>query len=193
MSDSADRLYERVLVVRCQTGDQAALSELIARYSPRVRFFLKKMAGEAAADDLLQDVWIDVFGKIARLREPAAFSAWVYRIARDKAYAQFSGRRTVFVPINEDVAGEVSVADDEWSAEDVARVRVALDELAAEHREVLLLRFVEDMSYDQIGDVIERPVGTVRSRIHYAKCALREVMGKRSTERMNDHAGKRSR
>jgi RNA polymerase sigma-70 factor (ECF subfamily) len=76
--------------------------------------------------------------------------------------------------------------EEEWSAEDVAAVRVALDELAAEHREVLLLRFVEDMSYEQIGEVTDTPVGTVRSRLHYAKRALRAVLetkferGKRS-------------
>jgi hypothetical protein len=52
MSDAAERLYERVLVVRCQTGDAAALAELIARYSLRLRFYLCKMAGDAAAEDL---------------------------------------------------------------------------------------------------------------------------------------------
>src|SRR3954447_6111932 len=93
MSDAAERLYERVLVVRCQTGEPAALAELIARYGPRLRFYLRKMAGDAAADDLLQDVWIDVFDKIVRLKDAGAFGAWIYRIARDKAYRELRRRR----------------------------------------------------------------------------------------------------
>jgi RNA polymerase sigma-70 factor (ECF subfamily) len=186
MTDSAERVYERLLVVRCQAGDETALAELIGRYALRLRFFIRKMAGDAHADDLLQDVWLDVFAKVPRLKDPAAFSAWVYRIARDKAYKQISRRRRNQVPIDESLAAESIEVEEEWSAEDVAAVRVALDELAAEHREVLLLRFVEDMSYEQIGEVTDTPVGTVRSRLHYAKRALRAVLetkferGKRS-------------
>lgn len=177
MTDPAERMHERLLVVRCQTGDEAALSELIARYAPRIRFYLRKMVGDVYCDDLLQDVWVDVFAKVSRLRDADAFSAWIYRIARDKAYRRLSRRRRDHVPIDGALADELGAADEEeWSAEDVAAVRVALDELAAEHREVLLLRFVEDMSYEQIGEVTDTPIGTVRSRLHYAKRALRAAI-----------------
>ncbi len=186
MTDPAERMYERLLVVRCQTGDEAALAELIERYAPRVRFYLRKMAGDRYCDDLLQDVWIDVFAKVARLRDADAFGAWIYRIARDKAYKQLSRRRRDHVPIDGLLADSISEeSDEEWSAEDVAAVRIALDQLAAEHREVLLLRFVEDMSYDEIGEVIAAPVGTVRSRLHYAKRALRHAIERKYQTRGN--------
>ena len=185
MTDPAERMVERLLVVRCQAGDESALAELIERYAPRVRFFLRKMAGDAPADDLLQDVWIEVFAKVSRLKEPAAFSAWIYRIARDKAYKQISRRRVNHVPIDEAAEEESTAAEEEWSAEDVAAVRVALDELAAEHREVLLLRFVEDMSYEQIGEVTASPIGTIRSRLHYAKRALRTAIERKYQKRGN--------
>jgi RNA polymerase sigma-70 factor (ECF subfamily) len=177
-------MYERLLIVRCQAGDAAALAELIERYAPRVRFFLRKMASESSADDLLQDVWVEVFARVARLRDPDAFSAWVYRIARDKACRQFARKRVNHVAIDDDaLADESGEVEAEWSAEDVAAVRVALDELAAEHREVLLLRFVEDMSYEGIADVIACPVGTVRSRLHYAKRALRTAIERKYQKR----------
>jgi RNA polymerase sigma-70 factor (ECF subfamily) len=134
------------------------------------------MAGDAQADDLLQDVWVEVFAKVARLRDPEAFSAWIFRIARDKAYKQISRRRMNQVPLDDARADDPTELEEEWSTEDVAAVRVALDELGAEHREVLLLRFVEDMSYEQIAEVTANPVGTVRSRLHYAKRALRAVL-----------------
>ena len=176
MGNAAERLYERVLVVRCQTGDPAALAELIARYGPRLRFYLRKMAGEAAAEDLLQDVWVDVFAKVARLNDPAAFGAWVYRIARDRAYRELRRRRVPTIAIDQEPEEPSIEVDDEWTAEDVDRVRAAIDGLAAEHREVLVLQVVEGMTYEQIAAVTGSLVGTVRSRIHYAKRALRALL-----------------
>src|SRR3954469_963996 len=127
MSDAAERLYERVLVVRCQTGEPAALAELIARYAPRLRFYLAKMAGDDVADDLLQDVWIEVFAKVARLKDADAFGGWVYRIARDKAYRELRRRRTPTVALDEAVIDEAAEDETDWTAEDVQRVRAALD------------------------------------------------------------------
>src|SRR4051794_18283082 len=153
MSDAAERLYERVLVVRCQTGEPAALAELIARYAPRLRFYLAKMAGDGVADDLLQDVWIEVFAKVARLKDAGAFGGWVYRIARDKTYRELRRRRTPTVALDEAVIDEAE-DDEDWTAEDVQRVRAALDRLPPEQREVLVLQFVEDMNYEQIAVLI---------------------------------------
>jgi len=173
----AAALYDRLLILRCQAGDEAALAELIARYSPGLRFFLRNLAEQpAAADDLLQDTWFDVYRKVNRLQNPDAFAAWLYRIARDKAFRHRRRRREPTMP--DDGALEEAVAtadpdDHDFTPEDAAHVRAALDGLPAEHREVLVLRFLEEMTYEQIADVIARPVGTVRSRIHYAKVALR--------------------
>jgi len=146
-----------------------ALGELIARYSPGLRAYLRKMTGPAA-DDLLQETWLEVYRKISRLQRPQAFVTWLYRIARDMAYRE--GRRHRSMPAFEDKAWE-DEEDAGFSPEELAGVRVALDELPFEQREVLVLRFMEDMSYEQIAEVIARPVGTVRSRIYYAKLALR--------------------
>jgi RNA polymerase sigma-70 factor, ECF subfamily len=172
VSENAAELYERLLVLRCQTGDEAALGELMARYSPGLRLFLRKMTRQpAAADDLLQETWIDAYGKVSRLRDPGAFATWVYRIARDKAYRHLR-RRPEPAGIGED-AILVEADESEFTPDEADAVRAALDELPEEQREVLVLRFVEQMTYDEIARVIDHPVGTVRSRIHYAKLALR--------------------
>jgi RNA polymerase sigma-70 factor, ECF subfamily len=178
MSVAVERLYERVLVVRCQTGEPAALSELIARYTPRLRFYLRKLAGDASADDLLQDVWMDVFARISRLKEPAAFGGWVYRIARDKAYRQLRKRRLPIVAADDEAFGCAVEDDAPWTPEDAAAVRVALDALPLAQREAIVLQFIEGMTYEQIATLVECPVGTVRSRIHHAKRALRAAMEK---------------
>lgn len=174
MNDAAERVFDQLLVLRCQTGDEAALNELIARYSPGLRFFLRKMTGNAAvADDLLQETWFDVYRKLNTLREPGAFAAWLYRIARDRAYREMRRRPATHLAVDENLTELVAAEEKEFTPAEADAVRAALDELPAEQREVLALRFIEEMSYEQIAEVIARPLGTVRSRIHYAKLALR--------------------
>jgi RNA polymerase sigma-70 factor (ECF subfamily) len=177
MTDLADRLYERVLVLRCQAGDGAAFAELVGRYQPRLRYYLRKLlADDEAAADALQEVWLDAFRGLPRLADPAALPAWLYRIARDRAFRVLRRRRPPPEPIDEAELADVADNGVDFSAEDAARVHAALDRLAPEHREVLVLRFLEAMSYEDIARVAGCPAGTVRSRIHYAKRALRRAL-----------------
>ena len=186
MNETAAQVYERLLILRCQAGDEAALAELIARFSPGLRFFLRSLADQpASADDLLQETWLDAYRKINTLRRPEAFAAWLYRIARDKAFRALRRRPAATAGIDaesEDLTA-VDDEDDVFTPDDAARVRTALDRLPADHREVLVLRFVEGMSYEQIADVVGHPVGTVRSRLHYAKRALRARLEPLTPER----------
>jgi RNA polymerase sigma-70 factor (ECF subfamily) len=176
MTDAADQLYERVLVLRCQARDEAAFEELVERYTPRLRYFLRKMlGGMQTAEDALQDVWLDALRGLPRLVEPGAFPAWIYRLARDRAFRELRRRRS-YLPLEEfdlvDDGGSVN----NFSAEDAARIHHALDALPPEHREVLVLRFIEDMTYEEIAGIVGCHLGTVRSRLHYAKRALRRVI-----------------
>jgi RNA polymerase sigma-70 factor (ECF subfamily) len=185
MTDPAESLLVQVLVLRCQTGDASAFAELIGRYDRRVRYYLQKMLGERPdrVDDLCQELWLDVFRSIRRLREPRAFGTWLYRLARDRAWRDL--RRTRPEATSETDAEEIAddAADESFSAADAEEVHRALGELTPEHREVLLLRFVEDMSYEQIAAVVGCGVGTVRSRIHYGKRALRAAMSNTGDQR----------
>jgi RNA polymerase sigma-70 factor (ECF subfamily) len=183
MTGPADWLHERLLVIRCQTGDTVAFEELVLLYQPRLRYFLRALLHDAGdVDDSLQEIWLDVYRGIVRLADPAAFAAWLYRIARNRAFRVLRKRREpphsldgIDLPAKQD-------EDTCWSAEDAEYLHAALDSLEPEHREVLLLRFIEEMSYENIACVTGCPVGTVRSRLHYAKRALRYVL-----ERMNHH------
>jgi RNA polymerase sigma-70 factor (ECF subfamily) len=176
MTDAADRLYEQVLVLRCQARDEAAFEEIVARYTPRLRYYLRKMLdGVQAAEDALQEVWLDAFRGIPGLVEPRAFPSWIYRLARDRAFRELRRRRP-HLPLEDfDLIDKVGDAEG-FSPEDAERIHDALGTLAPEHREVLMLRFLEDMPYDDIARVVGCPLGTVRSRIHYAKRALRAAI-----------------
>jgi RNA polymerase sigma-70 factor (ECF subfamily) len=177
-----DRLYERLLVLRCQTGDEAAFTEIVQRYTPRLRVYLRQMLTDShAADDALQDVWLDCFRCVGGLHDAGAFAAWLYRIARDRAYRILRRRGLVTMTTVDDASDVAAAADDDEAAADApmrngeaaALVHASLDRLPHEQREVLLLRFIAEMSYEQIASAVGCNVGTVRSRLHYAKRALR--------------------
>ena len=177
MTDQADHLYERLLVLRSQAGDDAALAELVERYSPRLRYFLRKLLGSAdGAEDALQDVWLDVLRHLPQLADPQALRAWLYRIARDRAFRRLrkAGREPVQFDENQHANGQPD--DTTFTAEDAARIHAALDHLPAQHREVLVLRFLEDMTYEEIARIVGCELGTIRSRLHYAKQSLRKLL-----------------
>src|SRR4051812_45050882 len=185
MSDpQLDRLYERVLVVRCQAGDARAFAELVERYQPRLREFLRRMlsggGGADDSDDVLQDVWFDVFRSVGKLRDTNAFATWLYRIARDRAYRIIRRKGLATQPIDE-VELPAGSPDAEFDADERRLVMASLDRLPHEQREVLLLRFVEQMNYEQIARAVGCELGTVRSRLHYAKRALRGLMERNDT------------
>ncbi|OWK38042.1 RNA polymerase sigma factor [Fimbriiglobus ruber] len=175
MADEIERVYERTLILRCQAGDREAFGTLVARYGPRLRYYLRKLLGDPdRAEDALQDVWFGVFRGLPKLADPAAFPAWVYRIARDRAAREF---RQPGRPVQSLSLEDVADADDrDFPSADAEAIHAALDQLAIEYREVLVLRFLEGMSCDTIARVTGCPAGTVRSRLHYAKRALRGVL-----------------
>lgn len=177
MDDPADRFYLSLLVVRCQTGDRLALEELITLWQPRLRGFLHKMISEIhGIDDLAQEVWLDVFRDLPRLENPQAFVPWLYRIARNRVFRVLRRKSQTQLPIDDVEVTDETASDPEFGPEDAQAVHHALDQLSPEHREVLLLRFMENMSYQDIAKVVECPIGTVRSRVHNAKLQLQVIL-----------------
>jgi RNA polymerase sigma-70 factor (ECF subfamily) len=176
MTDQADKLNEMVLVLRCQTGDEDAYRELVTLFGPRLTYFVRKLVGGVdKADDLVQEVWLDVLRQLPRLHDAGAFRTWLYRIAYGKA--MLDGRRNGWM--RQCTSDVQQIADEEeatFAPEEAAQIHKALDRLELDHREVLVLRFLEELSYEEISQVVGCPVGTVRSRIYYAKANLRRLL-----------------
>ena len=175
MTNSLDQIREQLLVLRCKDGDESAFEQLVARHQGRLRYYIRRMdAGDE--DDLLQEVWLSVWRHLRKLREPSAFKSWLYQIARSKIYGQIR-KRPGFAALDEQAEPAApSEGPDEFRADEAEMIHKCISKLATEHREALLLRFLGDLSYQEIASVIGRSVGTVRSRIHYAKAALRREM-----------------
>jgi len=174
----AAELIEQLLLLRCQMGDKDALAELIERYERPLRYFINRLLDNSElTEDIFQDTWLTVIRRIHGLRDIDAFPAWLYRIARNKVYQQLRKKRNVS-GLDENIAVVDHAEDDDFSVEDAAKVHKCLKELPPEYREVLMLRFLEQMSYQQISQVLNCKLGTVRSRLYYAKIALKRELEK---------------
>ncbi len=172
-----DKLLQSI-VHRCKDGDRAAFEELFELYQPRLKYYVRRLdSGGTNIDDTLQDVWLTVFKKIKKLKDARCFNVWLYRIARNKVYDRFR-KKDRFVPLPEEELPVSGGDEPVFDADDAERLHLALNELKPHHREVLTLSFIEQMDYQSIADVVECNIGTVRSRIYYAKQSLRKEMGK---------------
>ena len=164
------------IVHRCRDGERAAFQELFEIYQPRLKYYVRRLDNRGAGiDDILQDIWLSVFKKIHKLKDARSFTVWLYRIARNKVYDGFR-RKERFVRLADD-EHPVSGGDEPvFDANDAERLHKALNKLKPYHREVLTLCFIELMSYESIAEVVGCRIGTVRSRIFYAKQSLRGEM-----------------
>ena len=175
---TAQSIYEQTLIVRGQLGDEASCREILRLHAPGLLSFIRKMlAGmPERVEDIEQEVWIAIFRGLPSLLEVTKFRPWAFRIARDRVYREYR-RRRVAVESTEEVEVE-GMAEDEKAepAVDPADLQRCLDSISPGHREVLLLRFFEEMGYEEIARVTNSSLGTVRSRLHYAKRALRAAI-----------------
>jgi RNA polymerase sigma-70 factor (ECF subfamily) len=169
------------IVHRCRTGHRSAFEELFEIYQPRLKYYVRRLgSGGDNVDDTLQDVWLTVFKKIKKLKDARSFNVWLYRIARNKVYDRFRIKDR-FVPLPEEDELPVSDSDEPvFDANDAEKLHAALEKLKPYHREVLTLYFIERMDYQSIADVVDCSIGTVRSRIYYAKQSLRKEMEKQN-------------
>ena len=174
-SDGRNALRLHLLVLRCQAGDERAFARLMDRYAHRTLRYLVGLVGDGA-EDVNQEVWLTVYRRIASLTDPRRFRTWLYRTTRHRAIDHLrTQRRERELFDDAETAENLPATDDALDpAFDVPVLDVLLRDLAPIHREVLLLRYRDELSYAEIALVAGCSVGTVRSRLHYATHRLRE-------------------
>ncbi len=184
MDNEARRARDAWIACRCQLGEPGAFEALVSEMERPLFYFLLKLLGnEDTALDVLQEVWVKTFRGIRGLRAPEALRAWLYRVARGTALNLLRGRGArvrAEEPIDQPDEGAFDGAVEPGiGAERAYELHEALDRLDPRHREVLVLLFVDGFSVDEIATIVGVPPGTVKSRIHHAKKALRELLGLR--------------
>ncbi len=167
------------LVREAITGNITAFETLVNRYEKRLLYYILRLTCNTEESlDILQDVWLTAFSRIRHLRSPEAFRVWIYQIAHDKAVSRV--RKMVRGPKLQDPSETDEQMHPEATSdpENVELVHYALQQLTWEHREVLTLHFLEDMRVEEIAIVLTCPVGTIKSRLYYAKREMRQVVEK---------------
>lgn len=178
MSDDAQ------LIEATRAGDSEAFGRLVQRHQDRLYNSLFRVLGSAEdARDVVQDAFVQAYLKLETFRGAAAFYTWLYRIAFNLAMSHARKRRptTSLEQARESFGREPVDGQPGPDAHMVRRERVqlvhaALAALSAESRQVLVLRELEGCRYDQIAEILELPVGTVRSRLFRAREQLREQL-----------------
>jgi len=183
-------------VVRLRRGDPDALAAMISRYQHRLyRYLLRLVREPGAADDLFQQTWLRVMEKIGRYDARRNFESWLFSVAHNLAVdawrmkhgeslddpgdAENHGR-----PLGDWLkTGDPDALERLLDFERGARLAACIEELPVIHREVLALRFEEDMKLEEIAAVIDIPLSTVKSRLRRALEGLRAAMEARSPER----------
>lgn len=174
--DDADR------IARAKAGDRNAFSELVRSHQSAVyRYLLRMLGSRDDALDLAQDAFVRAWQALPQWQPEARFRTWLLRIAHNAALDALRRRRRVeFVALDDSLEPEAPAAGPERQAQVTQQVRqleTSLGRLPPEHRDILLLREVEALSYEEIGQVLSLSEGTVKSRLARARAALIEVHG----------------
>jgi RNA polymerase sigma-70 factor (ECF subfamily) len=180
---------DQALIERCRTGDVAAFEPLVAKYRDRVwRLAFNVLRDREDAWDTAQEAFIKAWQALPSFRGQSAFYTWLFRIAMNVATdraRQRAARGRAF--------GTERVPEEDWDrlmpdqgagpddaarrAEERERITRALAALSEQHRAIIMLSDLEGLSYREIAEVLDIPMGTVMSRLHNARKRLRDVLG----------------
>lgn len=160
-------------------ADARAFAELIRRHQGKVRGLLLRLTGDRTlADDLAQEVFFRAFRGLVGFEGRARFSTWLYRIAYN-VYLNHRARVRAHSGLPEGFESGVAAPETAMSAarSDLRRdLAAAIDGLPDRYRAVVMLHYLEDVSYPEIAEILELPLGTVKTHLHRAKKMLRERM-----------------
>ncbi len=180
------------LVTRARDGDESAFEMLAAGHHPRLfRVAYGILRDRHLAEDATQQGLLDIWRHIPRLRDSSRFEAWSYRLVVNACYDE-AKRRPNWVPPTDMTPGDMPISRDA-SSQVIARDQLsrALQRLSMEHRAVLVLRYLMDLSPEEIGDSLDIPRRTVYSRLQRALADVRSVLeaDARSPQRGSDRQG----
>lgn len=174
-ADSKSSL-ELVWLERIANCDRTAFEELYQEYGPRVfRFAVRMIRDETKAEEVTNDVMVEVWKSAGKFQGRSAPSTWIFSIARHRALNAIR-RKTIPTTNLDDSPEPLDESEDPMAATDQSTtsdlLRTAIDQLSKEHREVIELTFFQGLNYKEIANIVECPEGTVKTRMYHAKKQL---------------------
>jgi RNA polymerase sigma-70 factor, ECF subfamily len=178
---------DEVLIGRIAKGDRLAMQVLFARHHVRVyRFVLRLVNNESVAEDLISDVFLDVWRQADRFEGRSAVSTWMLAIARFKALSAL--RKRPDEELDEEAASAIEDPEDDPEVSIQKKdkglvLRKCLDALSPEHREIIDLVYYHEKSVEEVAEIVGIPENTVKTRMFYARKKLAEVLKAAGVER----------
>jgi RNA polymerase sigma-70 factor (ECF subfamily) len=175
------------LIADCLQGRTAAFGELVCRYQDRLFNTVFRLLDSAEdAQDVVQEAFLSAYQSLDSFKGDSQFYTWLYRIAFNTAISLKRKQRVVLsMHTAREEGGDVEPLDvSEYSqpehalekAEEERRIQLALGRLSPEHRAVLIMKDMEGQKYETMAEVLQVPIGTIRSRLHRARLELRELL-----------------
>jgi len=180
------------LVSRCKSGDQDAFRQLFEAYYPKIRGFARKFLGDDHyAEDVVQDVFLQVHRKLALFRGDAKFSTWLFRVSLNACKSKLHKLQRVRRFDPEEYMLDRRMVEDRGPVRQLGReelrgqIQDSLDALPDEHRRIIVMKTVRELSYQEIGEATNQSEAQVRGKLYRARKAFRATIephvGQRAT------------
>lgn len=176
---------DRRLIAECLGGRQDAFGVLVSRYQGRLyNAVIRLVAHPEDAADIVQDAFLNAYQGLHTFKGDAELFTWLYRIAFNAAISLKRKKRAT-VSLGAGPEGGIDPTDPAEYVrpgaalernEDEAQLQHAMSRLSQEHQEVLILKDIEGLKYEEIAEILGVPIGTIRSRLHRARLELRELL-----------------
>ncbi len=180
---SLDQQSDDVLITLFQSGEEGAFRFLVERYSQRVRNLIYSIFNESSVvDDIAQEVFIRVYEALPRFRFESSFYTWLYRITVNKSRDELRKKRTrkffslhaMLDASNAELQSKIRVLPDDGSAKEL--VNKGLQQLPEKFRIPIILKDIDGLSYEEMAEIMQCKVGTVKSRLSRARSMMRKIL-----------------
>jgi RNA polymerase sigma-70 factor (ECF subfamily) len=180
---------DQQLIRATASGSEIAFGEIYQRYHrPIYNYLFRIIQDEAGADDILQEVFLAIWQGANKFKHQSSVKTWIYRIAYKQSisWLRKHPRKISQMELEEIVDKSKSPEESAITAIQNTQLKRAMADLAPKHRAVLELAFIEEMSYSEIAEILNCPIGTVKSRMSYALRNLNQVMLKLGIDHWED-------
>ena len=186
-----NEINDEDLILRFQNGDRSAYTQLVNKYRDRIINFIFRFVGDMdAAQDLAQDTFFKFYEKKDSYKQIAKFSTWLYTIAANLAKTELrkiKRRKTSTVSDLSKNDYEYTIVDttddNDMDIKEAYFLEQSILDLDVEFRTIIILREIQELSYESISKILKLPLGTVKSRINRGKLKLRDLLNKRGVKR----------
>lgn len=189
MEDLKEKSDSQLVTLALKNQDY--FEHLVDRYEKKLSRYVRRLTGldTESIEDILQEAFIKIYINLNDYDEKYSFSSWAYRITHNEAINYLrKNKKVITVPLEtedeenanliEVLKSEIDVAEEIAQKDIIERIRKAISLLPDKYREVLILRYMEDMNYEEISDVLRMPMGTVATTINRAKEKFKQIAEK---------------